>query len=320
MTSSTQLNFVTLDVFTATKYEGNPLAVVMVPASTHLTQDQKLAIAREFNLSETTFLHERKPGETGNAWMVDIFLTTGEIPFAGHPTIGTACHVLSAIANAEGSESRVIHAEFEVKAGTIQLEYHASDNTTKAAIPHDLHIHRASWNHTALLQFQPRLAAAFQSMQLPPRDQYPVVSIVKGMTFVLVELDNETLLNSVSTTAQSLNIDGLDKEWSNRSFVGTYFYVRLPDSHDGTKRLRTRMIEGTLEDPATGSAASDLAGYLALQEGESGATMKFAITQGVEMGRRSEISIEVAITGDGTIDSIYLIGSAVQVMEGRLVV
>lgn len=78
------------------------------------------------------------------------------------------------------------------------------------------------------------------------------------------------------------------------------------------------MIEKTLEDPATGSAASDLAGYLSLTEGKPGATIKFAITQGVEMGRRSNIGLEIVMAEKSGIEGVFLQGSAVQVMEGRL--
>lgn len=81
-----KLDFVVVDVFTAKRYEGNPLAIVRMPPSVKLTQEQKQNIAREFNLSETTFLHE--PTDSESAWTVDIFTVQAELPFAGHPTIG----------------------------------------------------------------------------------------------------------------------------------------------------------------------------------------------------------------------------------------
>jgi PhzF family phenazine biosynthesis protein len=85
--SSNKLEFAIVDVFTDKRYEGNPLAIVRVPASSNLTQEQKQNIAREFNLSETTFLHEPTGNEFG-VWTVDIFTIHEELPFAGHPTIG----------------------------------------------------------------------------------------------------------------------------------------------------------------------------------------------------------------------------------------
>ncbi|KAF1968133.1 Diaminopimelate epimerase-like protein [Bimuria novae-zelandiae CBS 107.79] len=85
--TAVNLEYAIIDVFTDKRYAGNPLAVVRVPASCKLTQDQKQNIAKEFNLSETTFLHEPKEDET-NSWSVDIFMVNAELPFAGHPTIG----------------------------------------------------------------------------------------------------------------------------------------------------------------------------------------------------------------------------------------
>ena len=79
------------------------------------------------------------------------------------------------------------------------------------------------------------------------------------------------------------------------------------------------MIEGTLEDPATGSAASALAAYLTLVEGSSGEAFNYTITQGVEMGRHSDIQLRVVL-GDAGVDELILGGSAVQVMDGRLTV
>lgn len=80
-----KLDFVTVDVFTQQQYEGNPLAIVTVPRGTELSQKQKQTIAQEFNLSETTFVHP--PGGDELEWTVDIFTTSAELPFAGHPTV-----------------------------------------------------------------------------------------------------------------------------------------------------------------------------------------------------------------------------------------
>jgi PhzF family phenazine biosynthesis protein len=148
---------------------------------------------------------------------------------------------------------------------------------------------------------------------------FPIVSVVKGMTFVLVELESEEALKLVGTIGSPLFVIGLDEDW-NETFVGMYFFVRFKDRPDGTKVLRTRMIEGTLEDPATGSAASDLAGYLSIIEGKPKESLRYEIIQGVEMGRRSEIFIEVVMGNEAGIADIYLEGSSVQVMKGSLTI
>lgn len=89
-----ELSFTTLDVFTRTRFEGNPLAVVRVPAALRdaLTPERKQAVAREFNLSETVFLHEPADSDeaTTTVLEIDIFTVDQELPFAGHPAIGTA--------------------------------------------------------------------------------------------------------------------------------------------------------------------------------------------------------------------------------------
>jgi PhzF family phenazine biosynthesis protein len=140
MTSSSQLDFVTVDVFTTEKYAGNPLAIIRIPHGVTISQEQKQAIAREFNLSESTFLHENSDDSKKDDWVVDIFLTTAEIPFAGHPTIGTACYVLSRAAQERGVKDGVIQASFQLKAGPVALVYDVAKRTARAAIPHDVSV------------------------------------------------------------------------------------------------------------------------------------------------------------------------------------
>jgi PhzF family phenazine biosynthesis protein len=136
--STPQLEFVTVDVFTSQPYKGNPLAIVRIPHGTEVSQEQKQAIAREFNLSETTFLHENSTDSQESAWIVDIFMVTQELPFAGHPTIGTACYVLSRTAQERGIQDGIIKASFKLKAGPVRLEYDVAKGTARAAIPHDV--------------------------------------------------------------------------------------------------------------------------------------------------------------------------------------
>lgn len=317
MVSPLKLDFVTVDVFTNKPYEGNPLAIVRIPHGISVTQEEKQRIAREFNLSESTFLHEHAPGAEENKWTVDIFMTTQELPFAGHPTVGTACYVLSRLAEQRGLEEGIIDAGFQLKAGPVGLRYDVAKKTAKAAIPHDVHVHTKRWSRDELFRLQRGLATAHRDNEVKLQQDYPIVSIVKGMTFVLVELEDLEALARVSLAGQSVEIEGLDEGW-NKTFVGSYFYVRTGKSEAGAMQVRTRMIEGPLEDPATGSAASDLAAYLSLQDGKPGETLQYELVQGVEMGRRSEIFIDVVMAAEGGIETVYLEGGAVEVMEGRV--
>jgi predicted PhzF superfamily epimerase YddE/YHI9 len=137
---------------------------------------------------------------------------------------------------------------------------------------------------------QPRLAEAHKKSTIQIKDDFAVVSIVKGMTFVLVELDSLEAMKLVSLPGQTLVVDDLDQGWD-ETFLAIYLFVRTKQSPEGAVTLQTRMMEGTLEDPATGSAASALTAYLSLSVGESSGTQSYELVQGVEMGRRSEILI-----------------------------
>jgi predicted PhzF superfamily epimerase YddE/YHI9 len=152
------LDFTTLDVFTNKKFAGNPLAICRVPLGITLTQQQKQIISTEFNLSETTFLHAcSNEGSEVPEWQLDIFTIKHELPFAGHPTIGTACHILSETGKSKG--------RFKVKAGIIELDY--VDGVAKASIPHNTHVH--AWTDLTgarMLEWQTGLKPFYPSGEL----------------------------------------------------------------------------------------------------------------------------------------------------------
>ncbi len=313
-----KLKFVTVDVFTNERFAGNPLAIVEIPKAVNLNQETKQKIAREFNLSETVFLHEST--ESSHDWerRIDIFTVDSELPFAGHPTIGSACFISESIANcADGSKAKpLLMGTLNTKAGKTKVEYDTVERKATATIPHNVHVHRRTFSKTQLLEAQSRSAsiASSEFPELP--DASPIVSIVRGMTFILIQLSDLITLEGVSPGPVSVSAD-LDVEWS-QTFLGLYFYVDVSDSDDHIKRLRTRMISSLLEDPATGSAASALASYLSLEDGRKGQTHQFTITQGVEMGRRSDIDVEVTLAEDSTIQEVKLGGTAKQILEGTV--
>ena len=298
------LHFTTVDVFTTERYLGNPLAIVDVPVGDGITDQQMQTIAREFNLSETIFIREREKAEDGTRqWRVRIFITTAELPFAGHPTIGAACYALGTLAGGE-SKARLI-----ANAGNIELEY--ADVVAKAAIPHNFH-RLVDYEFTVedVCGLQPALKAA----GIEPKTVF-VASPVKGMNFVNVQLPDLDALGKVEVTGLKPQ-PILDAEW-NVGFAGSYFYV-VSSAEEGVVKVRTRMIEGIMEDPATGSAACGLSIGLAL-EMKLGRTTKFEITLAVEMGRKSDIGVEVTLNeGLDAAEGVVLSGSAVKVMEGTL--
>ncbi|KAI0189295.1 hypothetical protein EV127DRAFT_106741 [Xylaria flabelliformis] len=307
------LPFTTLDVFTTKQLEGNPLAVVRVPASLRdrLTQPMKQKIAQEFNLSETVFLHDDTSKSGPETREVDIFTTKRELPFAGHPTVGTAVFVRHHLDGGEG-----VHT-LAIKAGPIGIEPSSTPRGIRASIPHNVHLHANTLRHVLSPSadgLHPNLAIREAELDAP------VFSIVKGMTMVLVPLPSLELLGEVK--ALRLDFDALsppllDEGWR-EGLVMRYYYVDVKDAEapDGVRCLRTRMVEVAFEDPATGSAASGLCAYLTLEQAKKGA--RFQVTQGVEMGRKSVISVETTV-GDGEkLSEVYLGGTAVVVMQGTL--
>ena len=294
-----RLSYTIVDVFTSTIFLGNPLAIVRVPKELReeITQSKKQTIAREFNLSETVFLHEGNPDEPLE---IDIFTADAELPFAGHPTIGSGWCILSR----NQTQDTVV---LRTKAGDIPVTRGLAGSTVRLCVPTNFKIH-PSHPQPRTKSLQLGLVASDYVNGLDGAE--PVVSIVKGMTFLLLEVSSEDALGRLQPTPECPSVPGLG-EWA--GFVGLYaFYER----EDGM--IRTRMFDRTLEDPATGSAASTLGGWLAKTRKGEGKHM-FNILQGVEMGRKSEIGVTVEIRKDGEIEKIELGGAAVEVMEGSLV-
>ncbi|KAI2614105.1 Diaminopimelate epimerase-like protein [Hypoxylon fragiforme] len=332
-----ELQYTTLDVFTSHRLQGNPLAVVTVPAAlrSKLPQATKQKIAREFNLSETVFLHE--PDKQGGSRDIDIFTVDREIPFAGHPTIGTA--VLLKYYSSQTQQ----HVDLDTlitKAGPIPV-FSADGNRIRAKIPHNVHLHARTLGDliTSVSVSVSGFASASSLPGLTPAPQIraaelaaPVLSIVNGMTFILVRLASLALLAQVST-AHRLDLEGLpapllDEGWRG-GLVSRYYYVDVGDDEGkgegegGEERsVRTRLVDAGCEDPATGSAASALAAYLSLYEERKGTRLR--VTQGVEMGRESHIDVETTVreTSDGgrEVVDLWLEGTAVVVMRGSLAV
>ncbi|KZZ97517.1 Phenazine biosynthesis PhzC/PhzF protein [Moelleriella libera RCEF 2490] len=329
------LPFKTVDVFTTTKFQGNPLAIVTIPADVCLTQEQKRLIAREFNLSETVFVQDIVTTTTTTPQSrveVGIFVHTGdEIPFAGHPVIGAAATLIP-----QGVR------ELVTRAGPVSVARGPAPGSVSASIPHNVRVH------------QKRLADVVPSPSLHHDDDYglqqvpalrerelaaPVVSIVRGMTFLLVELPSLEALGQVQKTGATFPVEQLLDDGWRCGLVARLYFVRMGDDKTGygdgvattttttpppppppAVKIRTRMMEYFLEDPATGSAACCLSSFLSLQDQDRVSPVRnYEITQGVEMGRESNIMVKVQMDLDSnTIQSVHLAGQAVQVMHGHI--
>jgi predicted PhzF superfamily epimerase YddE/YHI9 len=339
------LRFVTLDVFTTEPFAGNPLAVVFLPSSDKekITQSQKQIIAREFNYSETIFVHPPSSGSSSEKEnekrRIDIFTTDRELPFAGHPTIGAASWFLRHSPDVQ--ERRVVNT-LATKSGSIQIaclsglssqgEEETATLPVAARIAHNVRIHATRFPLSELLRLHPSLEPYFQD-GTEGSSGFPIVSIVKGMTQIHVPLPSLEALAAVTTStggeivpSKSVANGGyLDEGWDGDGLTVIYLHVRdVPDTKTKKQVIRTRLPLGSQEDPATGSAASGLAAYLALTEsGSDGKTSyNYDIVQGVEMGRRSEISLEVVLAAEDRkrIETVVLKGSSVKVSEGQILV
>ncbi|KAM0237863.1 hypothetical protein ACHAP5_008871 [Fusarium lateritium] len=305
------LKFTTLDVFTNTAYKGNPLAVVTIPSNQEppLSQAQKQHIAREFNLSETVFVHDVENQSETTERKVDIFTPKWELPFAGHPTIGTAVFLCS-----QGVKTMV------VKAGRIDIDFD-QHGSARASIPHDVRLHETRLP-------KPQYEGDEQLAKLTAAEEgAPLFSIVNGMTFALIELPSLEMLGAAKVGAMGLISGDLqDDGWKHDFDSRRYYFVREggEQSSDGKKyvqNLRARLVKQAMEDPATGSAACALACYLALYKVDAD-TVQFKITQGVEMGRESLIVVDVEVETDDSgvrkVKTVHLGGNAVEVMNGSL--
>lgn len=288
-----QLDYLTLDVFTSERFGGNPLAVVF--AADELTSEQMQAIATEFNYSETTFV--LAPESSANDARVRIFTPTEEMPFAGHPNVGTAW------ALAQAGDDRPETLRFEEKAGLVEIHL--------------------EWDHTELrkaevaapvsLDTGPELALEIPAACLgcaPAKvitTTHPPIRATVGADFVYVELERGTLpgLKPSGEAFEAFAAQGVG--------VGIFAYERNPD---GSLEARMFWPAGTVrEDPATGSAAAALAGLLASSQTDH--TVELLIWQGRTMGRLSRIEARAEADESGAIHA-RIAGSCVPIMRGTL--
>ena len=260
-------SFVTVDVFTERRFGGNPLAVF--PDARGLTDAQMQSLAHELNLSETTFV--LPPADAAHTARVRIFNRTREMPFAGHPNVGTA-YVLAGAGRATGDT-----LTFEEIAGLVAVRIErASDGALRGATidaPQPL---------TVAEPIPAATIAACASLDERDviADAHAPVHASVGNPYVFAEVAPSALTRAVPDIAAFRRAIAERPAYHGRFSV--YLYAR-----DGAG-LRARMfapLAGTLEDPATGSAAAPLAALLLSLTGNQ--MVAYEITQGVEMGRPS---------------------------------
>jgi trans-2,3-dihydro-3-hydroxyanthranilate isomerase len=292
--------FYLCDVFTETRFGGNQLAVL--PEATGLTERRMQQIAREFNFSESAFVF---PPEAGHTRRVRIFTPAIEVPFAGHPNVGTA-FVLATL-GALGPIDGELAVTFEERAGPVPVRIvRGADGLIRCecAAPERLTTGRSIPVET--------LAAA---VSLAPEDivttTHPPQTASVGLRFLMAELRDRGALERARGNAERLEAlaaEGLTPD--------VHLYIRSNDEFD----LRARMfapLDGVPEDPATGSANAALGALLAAYDPAPEKSFRWRVAQGVEMGRPSVLEVR-AEKRDGRVTESRVGGASVLVGDGTI--
>lgn len=294
------LDYFIVDVFTATPLKGNPLAVVF--NSCDLSSAQMLSIAREFNLSETTFIERRSAAmEQAEGVRVRIFTTQEELPFAGHPTLGTASILRE-------------HAPETIHDETVTLALHVGPVPVRF---------QGAENFAEMRQLEPEFGAELDPAEvarltgLQVEDLDPLLPpqiVSTGTAFAIVALRSADALARLKVRQEEATA------WL-RERGARWFYVLGPEaqqkeSQEGGQPWRARMQFNGGEDPATGSAAGCAISYL-VARGAVKADERLHLRQGVEIERPSDLFLSAQIVA-GKVTDVRVGGSTVCVANGRL--
>lgn len=294
----------TADVFTDRAFGGNQLAVL--PNARGLTDKQMLSVTREFHYSESVFV--LPPDDPSNTRKLRIFTPGGEIPFAGHPTIGTA-HVLAAIGEIplEGESTSIA---FEEGVGRVPVTIQSESGTPVFA----------ELTAPQLPEFDeelPSITDLAKALSLRPddilNDDLAPEIVSCGVPYLVVPVRDRAALARAQIDRAQWNPTFADYATSE-----VYLICRDPERTESD--LRARMFApnvGIDEDPATGSAAAALAGYLGIRDETRDDTLRWVVEQGVEMDRPSVLYVE-ADKRDGEIVAIRVGGSTVMIGEGTI--
>ena len=292
--------YYTCDVFTETRFGGNQLAVL--PHADGLSAQQMQQIAREFNFSETTFVFPAKADHTRH---VRIFTPAREIPFAGHPNVGTAFVLASAGEFGEIKSSLTV--TFEEEAGLVSVTIHESNGkiaSCELTAPQSV-----SFGKTLPVEVV-AAAISVDAKDVVTKTHGPQVASV-GLPFIMVELRDRSVLERAR-----ISMSGFEALAAQGVMPDVYLYTRGTDGFD----IRARMfapLSGVPEDPATGSANCVLAGLLAHYSQQPNGSFSWRIAQGVEMGRPSTL-IARAEKKDGVVQTTRIGGAAILVSEGTI--
>jgi trans-2,3-dihydro-3-hydroxyanthranilate isomerase len=292
--SSLRLSFSQVDVFTLHPFEGNSLAVFADGRG--LSDEQMQAIAREMNLSETTFILPRDPStEKERGVRVRIFTVQEELPFAGHPTLGTAFQ----LRGSSGAREVVL----ELNVGRVPVEFSQAPGQPVFG---------------EMTQMDPKFGAihdreaVVRACGLLDGDidpSLPIQTVSTGVPFTVVPLRGLEV-------ARRLQIDSKSSEQYLSRSGGRFFYFVTRETVDASARLHARMLFYGSEDPATGSAAGCTAAWM-VEHGVAKPDEQVLIEQGIEMLRPSRILVRASLQ-DSKVVNVRVGGNVVEVLRGEV--
>ncbi len=290
-----RFSMVTMDVFSAKALEGNPLAVF--PDARGLSDAEMQAIAKEMNLSETTFILPREAAvERERGVQVRIFTVNEELPFAGHPTLGTAFVLRGA--------SGAPEVALDLKVGKIPVRFEDGDGRPVFG--------EMRQRDPDMGEVHAREAVAAAAGLRPDQIDHdvPIQTVSTGIAFVIAPLRSLATMRNMRVNLQSA------AEYLQRG-AGKFFYFVCREKVDPSARLHARMFFYNGEDPATGSAAGCAAAWMAAH-GVAQSGERVLIEQGVEMGRPSRIFVRADKDGNRVVN-VRVGGNAVEVLRGEVV-
>jgi trans-2,3-dihydro-3-hydroxyanthranilate isomerase len=299
--------FVQLDVFTQTPLAGNPLAVF--PDAHGLSDTEMQALAREMNLSETTFIFPRDHAtEVREGKKVRIFTVEHELPFAGHPTLGTALYLYASDSNQKKPAGMVL----DLKAGKIPVRFTAnSENAGHERVDGQV--------FGEMRQRDPEFGAPLSREDVARvvgvaineiSSEWPIQPVSTGLTFTIVPFRNRQTLSDLKFSYIQA-ADFLKNSGAN------FFYFLCPERREGRLEARARMFFYGGEDPATGSAAGCAASWM-VKHGVAKNDEQVVIRQGAECRRPSEMHV-CATREAERVTNVRVGGYAVEILRGTVV-
>lgn len=293
-----RLSVVQVDVFTAVPLEGNQLAVFTDASG--LSDEDMQSLAREMNFSETTFVFPRDAAtERQRGVCVRIFTPQEELPFAGHPTLGTA---LVLRGNGNGSHGDRDELALDLKVGKIPVRFSVRDG-----LPFGMMTQRDP--EFGLVHDREAVARATGLQPADIADDVPIRTVSTGNPFVMVPVQSLAVLQRLAPTWGQMS--GYLEQTASR-----FFYFVSREALNPEARLQARMIFYNGEDPATGSAAGPCAAW-AVKYGVIPPDQQALLEQGVEMKRRSRIFLSAGRTGDQIVN-VRVGGHAVEILRGEV--